>query len=134
MNDYSQYTAQYTIALTRKKMKSDLRQGIICAICVIFCFLSIKTLWVFAIVFGLCSAFRFYHYVKLKHNTIKMEKVLDEFEEADNISAPKRKQDISKKERKVQYKSFLKELNEEFDMGEDELSDFDDDEYEYDDD
>ena len=127
MSNYSQYTAQYTIARTLKQMKSDLRQGIICAVCVIFCFLSIKTLWVFAIIFGLCSVFRFYHYVKLKHNTIKMERVLDEFEESDDISVPKRKQDISKKERKAQYKNFLKGLDEEFDIdfGEDEISEFD---------
>lgn len=100
--------------------KSDLKQGIMCIVCALFCFINFRQMYIFAMLFIACAVFRFFHYVKLKKREEALENMLDELEdeedEEDSIQKPK----LPQKERKAQYHEFLNNL-------EKELGDFDED-------
>lgn len=100
--------------------KSDLKQGIFCAVCALFCFVNIRQMFVYALLFAACAVFRFYHYAKLKKREEMMEDLLDELgddaeDEDRNVSARAK---LPRKERKERYNEFLNDL-------EKELGDFD---------
>lgn len=104
----------------KPQYKNDFKQGILCTVCALFCFINFRQMLVFALLFAACAVFRFFHYAKLKKQEGSMESLLDELEddEDDESSNAPQKSKLPRKERKKQYNEFLNDL-------EKELGDFD---------
>ncbi len=109
--------------------KKNFIQGILCGIATLLCFVDIKSMYFLAILLALSSIANFWLFTRLKKREEEAKelqnKLTEGLEDEDEETEAARKRKKSKKEMRDEYNAFLQDLEEE-------LGDFDEDEFDED--